>query len=121
MKIEGNSKEEAMKALKKIALEMPQVCIMDTHINATFSIDQQHPDININTEGIIDYFSGIGVGEISPERCANIISKSGEKLGEYDFYFEWFEKPTTEEIKDLKSKIDKSLKDLGVKYRIVTK
>ena len=51
--------------------------------------------------------------------CSNII-KSGERLGEYDF-FEWFTEPTMDQIHQLMEKIDKALPLLGCKYTITTK
>jgi hypothetical protein len=85
IKLYGPPVLKALKILEKIAIDMPEVCIMNLSINASFSLSGQHPDININTETVSEYFSG--VGEIPSERCNTIISKSGEKLGEYDFYF----------------------------------
>ena len=86
------------------------VCIMDLPIQsligeqASLSAVQQE---GLNSPaGIRNYF---GVKELGEERCRNIISKSGESLGEYDFYFEWFKTPTKEEINKLKKKIDDKL------------
>ena len=67
----------------------------------------------------MDFFSSIPV-EIKTERCDTIISKSGEKLGEYDFFFEWLEKPYTEQLNDLIEKIDEALAPLGSSYTITT-
>jgi hypothetical protein len=58
---------------------------------------------------------------ISVERCGSIISESGEKLGEYDFFFEWFTEPTMVQVYDLLEKIDEALAPLGCKYTITTK
>jgi len=52
------------------------------------------------------------LGEISVKRCGKIISKSGEGLGEYDFFFEWFTKPTTDQVNELIEKIDEALAPL---------
>ena len=92
---------------------MPEVCIMDSIIVTT-------PANFLNNEYVSNYFEGIPV-DIKVERCNNIISKSGEKLGEYDFFFEWFTKPTMEQINLLINKIDKTLKSLGCSYTITTK
>ena len=62
-----------------------------------------------------------GPSEISKERCGSIISKSGESVGQYDFYFEWFRKPSVAQLEDLISKIDDALTPVGVKYTITTK
>jgi len=34
--------------------------------------------------------------EIEVERYSNIISKSGERLSEHEFFFEWFTEPSME-------------------------
>ena len=59
--------------------------------------------------------------DVSEERCNKMISKSGESLGDYDFFFEWFEKPSLKDLNDLIAKIDDTLKPLDVKYSITTK
>jgi hypothetical protein len=63
------------------------------------------------------YFSG--VREV-PE-CSTIISKSGESIGEYDFFFEWFKEPTEDALNNLIEKIDETLTRLGAKYKLMTK
>ena len=112
VKIFGPPLLKAIRALERIAIDMPQVCIMDTMIDSTL------PTLN-KPEGVINYFSAFG--ELSKERCDKIISKSGERLGEYDFYFEWFKSPTDVGVNQLIEKIDEALAPLGVKYTITTK
>ena len=112
VKVYGPPLLKAIKALEKVAIDVPQVCIMDTIIASS--------EIQFNNvEGIMNYFGT--VGEVPKERCGKIISKSGESLGEYDFYFEWFKKPTMQEINDLIEKIDTAMAPLGVKYTMATK
>lgn len=72
-----------------------------------------------STEDIREYFAP--VMEIPVERCSKIISKSGVKLGEYDFYFEWLGKPSQAELNQLMEKIDEALIQLGCRYTITTK
>jgi len=55
------------------------------------------------------------------ERCRNIISKSGESLGEYDFFFEWFTEPSMAQLNELIDRIEKALAPLGCQYTITTK
>ena len=50
-----------------------------------------------------------------------IISKSGKKLGEYDFYFEWFKDPTMDELNNLIEIIDEVLTPIGSRYTITSK
>jgi hypothetical protein len=49
------------------------------------------------------------------------VSKSGQRLGDYDFFFEWFREPTVDELNSLIQRIDDVLKPLGVKYTITSK
>ena len=113
IKIYGPPVLKAIKELEKIAVDMPEVCIMDT------MIVQSLPTFR-DPEGTMDYFSDLPV-EITKERCGNIISKSGEMLGEHDFFFEWFTKPSMEQLNSLIEKIDKALAPLGCRYTITTK
>ena len=127
IKLYGPPIYKAFKALERIAVDMPEVCIMDT------IIEQYHPEASAlgyvpsspegHPQGGADwtrnYFSPLA--SITVERCDTIISKSGETLGEYDFYFEWFTEPAMNQINDLIQKIDDTLSPLGVKYTITTK
>jgi len=112
LKIYGPPLLKAIRELEKVAIGMPQVCIMDT------IIETSTPSFETPT-GAYDYFSS--VGRITRERCDKIISKSGEMLGEHDFYFEWFKDPTQKDINDLIEKIDNALTPLGCRYTITTK
>ena len=110
IKIYGPPILKSIKALENLAVDMPEVCIMDT------VIAHEMPVFNTQ-EGIMDFF---GPGELTVERCNKIISKSGGSLGDYDFFFEWFMDPTTDQINDLIERIDEALKPLGCLYTITT-
>ncbi len=112
VRIYGPPLLKAIKALEKIAADMPEVCITDT------LIESSRPQFN-SQEGIMNYFSTIG--GIPEKRCGNIIVKSGVSLGDSDFVFEWFKEPKREQINMLIEKIDEVLGPLGVKYTIATK
>jgi hypothetical protein len=58
---------------------------------------------------------------IPVKRCHSIISKHGQKLGEYDFFFEWYEEPEAFQLNELIRKIDAALKPLGCLYTITTR
>lgn len=49
-----------------------------------------------------------------------IISDASMTLGEYDFMFEWTEKPSMKKILGLIENIDGALGDLGVYYSLTT-
>ncbi len=112
IKVYGPPILKALKKLEKVAIDFPEVCIMDTVI-ATGGLQFG------TQEGIADFFGG--PGDITVERCSNIISESGGSLGEYDFFFEWFVDPSKDQLNDLIEKIDKALKPLKCKYTITTK
>lgn len=50
-----------------------------------------------------------------------LISEADTMLGDYDFFFEWSEEPTMEQLGNLVEKIDAALKGLGCNYTITTK
>ena len=111
IKIYGPPVLKAIKALEKIAIDLPEVCIMDTIISGGLPAFQTR-------DGVMSYFGPIG---IPVERCDKIISKSEVSLGEYDFYFEWFTEPTVEQLNELIEKIDETLTPIGCRYSITNK
>ena len=118
IKIYGPPLLKAIRELEKIAVSMPEVCIMDTVIAGVPDFANVFGD----NDYTINYFStSVGPGEIDVERCGTIISKSGKRLGEYDFFFEWFTGPSMEQLNSLIEKIDENLEPLGCKYTITTK
>lgn len=120
IKLYGPPIYEAIKKLDKIAIDMPQVCIMSNVISASLpNYAERQESTPLIFGGAYEYFSELG--DITVERCNTIISKSGEKLGEYDYFFEWFKKPNMDELNELIKKIDEILKPLGTRYSIVTK
>lgn len=131
VKIYGPPLFEALKVLQKIAIDMPEVCIMDTTLQ-TFvgsgvgvGASLGEPDIyqdqtveSLTRDQVMAFF---GEEHIPKERCDTIINKSGQKLGDYDFFFEWFTKPNMEQIELLIKRIDEALEPLGVNYTLTTK
>jgi len=120
IKIYGPPVLEAIKTMEKIAVDMPEVCIMDTIIVQGIS-PRIARDIGLDTyDSVGNYFRGSGI-PVKVERCKNIISKSGEALGEYDFFFEWFKDPSQAQLNELIGKLDEELAPLGCYYTITTK
>ena len=113
IKIYGPPMLQALKALQKAAVDMPEVKIMDTLIAGGM------PDFR-EVGYTSEYFSSLPAS-ITMERSANIISESGELLGEYNFFFEWIKGPSMDQINDLIGKIDEVLAPLGCRYTITTK
>jgi hypothetical protein len=117
IKIYGPPMLKSLRALEALAVDTPEVCIMDTIMAQELSKLSRLDEVKMY------FFSSRSqhVGKITDERCKNIISKSGSELGEHDFYFEWFMPPTQEQINDLIQNVDDALSPLGAKYTITTK
>jgi hypothetical protein len=126
IKVYGPPLFKALKALEKVAIDLPEVCIMDHTIAASVGLPGSGFDDATTSDTTMDSMGGImtffgGPSAISEERCDSIISKSGESLGVYDFYYEWFKVPSMAEINSLIEMIDEALAPIGVKYTITTK
>jgi len=115
VKVYGPPLLKAIKALEKIAVTMPEVCIWDIHMAASSSFRSQ----SFSNDEVRTFFND--VGEVPTKRCNTIISKSGQSIGEQDFFFEWFKDPTMDELNNLIGKIDEALTPLGCKYTLITK
>ena len=126
IKILGPPVLMAIKELEKVAVDMPQVCIMDTTFlrDVPYSLARdvggRITERNTRVNWIGNYYKSHGVS-ITHERCENIISNSAESLGEYDFFFEWLKEPSSDQLNELLIKIDEALEPLGCFYKIVTK
>lgn len=114
IKIHGPPVLKAIQELEKIAVDVPEVCIMDN------LIEVDHIAFS-DPEYVKGYWNETLNAVIDVKRCGSIISKSGESVGEYDFYFEWFTKPDTEQLRTLIKKIDDALAPTGAGYTITSK
>ena len=123
VKIIGPPLLEAVKELEKIAVDMPQVCVMDEAIllDIPRSMARDIGEPIEYPEYVSEFFSRRTGVRVKTERCQNIISESGEMLGEYDFFFEWFEEPSMGQLNDLIGKIDEALGPLGCLYSLTTR
>jgi hypothetical protein len=114
IKIYGPPVYEAIRALEKLAFDVPEVTIMDTII-------EFESDFIGDEDAMLAYFSAIPELEVTKTRSVKIISRSGARTGDYDFYFEWAIKPSMGQLNALIMKIDDALKSLGCKYTITTR
>jgi hypothetical protein len=125
IKIYGPPISKAIKELEKLAIGMPEVCIMDYVIaqDISPSVAKELDASKVSAEGgSVPGFFMQRTGIVLPvKRCHSIISKHGQKLGEYDFFFEWFEEPEAAQLDELIRRIDDALKPLGCLYTITTK
>ncbi len=110
VRLQGDAKNDGIKALEKLAVGMPEVCITNTFIQAD-------PDMFNTQTGILNYFP---TSEGLERRCDTLISKDKDTKG-YDFVFEWFVAPTSAQLQDLNKRIEGVLAPLGLKYTAETK
>ena len=124
IKLYGPPILSAIRELEKIAVNMPEVCIMNTvimrNIPRSLASDLGGQQVESSGNAVSGYFESTGV-YVPIERCRSIVSKSGEMLGEYDFFFEWFKTPDLAQINQLINQIDKALAPLGCFYTFTTK
>ena len=121
MKIEGKEIEPIVQRLAKLAVDLPEVCVWDINMlsDGWFpgrgSIYRDAP----NYEETGSYF-GMDADNMA-KRCDRIISKSGANLEDAAIYFEWAEKPTTEQLRSLEKRIGDVVKPSKLKYKIINK
>ncbi len=133
IKIFGPPILKAIRALELIAIDMPEVRIMDTIMvrGMPASIARDVGASTVKTRGIGSlgllpggsvrrYFSSPDL-VIPVERLVSLISDAGESLGDYDFFYEWVQEPTQVQLFELINRIEAALTPLGCKYRITTK
>jgi len=146
IKILGPPMLKAIRALEKIAIDTPEVCIMDSLIIQGLPRDMgqniSSPTVRgrvrslYEADGLRDaigrpgdrkvelfamsYFGDSGIS-VPVERCRDIISKSGVALGDFDFFFEWIQEPTLRQYGELVQKIDTALENLGCFYTLINK
>ncbi len=125
IKIYGPPILEAIKELEKLAIDMPEVCVMDHFIQRDLSpkVAREIGGSAVKTfdDPIAGFFMERTGVVVSVKRCQSIISEHGQKLGEYDFFFEWFEEPAGSQLNELIRRIDEALKPLRCLYTITTK
>ena len=133
IKIFGPPILKAIRALELIAVDMPEVRIMDTimvqGMPASIARDVGASPVQTRGTGSLGLYPGGSVRRyvsspdivIPVERTISLISDAGESLGDYDFFYEWVHEPTQAQLFELISRIETALTPLGCKYRITTK
>lgn len=127
IKLYGPPVLEAIRTLEKVSVEIPEVSIMNMivwrEIARKIAIGLRESPVGfmvMMAELAMNYYASSGIS-LPSERSSSILSKSGESLGEYDFFFEWSKKPDREQLNKLIEKIDEELARLGCTYTITTK
>jgi hypothetical protein len=116
IKIIGPPLHEAILALQSISKEMPLV----TH-REVFTETKQ-PDFT-DIDASRDFFMNTHLQDypIYRNNQVNIIKNGKAVMGDYDFIFEWVQKPTVENIIELVKRIDEEFSRLGSQYMMSTK
>jgi len=133
VKIVGPPILKAIRELELIAIDMPEVTVIDTIIVQGMP-ESLSRDVGASTHqprsvGSLGLYPGgtvrrssVSSDIVTPvERNLSIISDAGESLGDYDFFYEWVQEPTQEQLFELINRIETALIPLGCKYRIATK
>ncbi|MCJ7631774.1 hypothetical protein MUP77_05170 [Candidatus Bathyarchaeota archaeon] len=91
------------------------------HLLSSRALDLIGPNIDTSTLEDVSSLTTKPMEEGTEPVTHPSVSKSGHELGEYDFFFEWAERPSWEQMRDLISRIDKALAPLGCRYTLVNK
>ena len=122
VKIYGPPVLKSIKALEKVAADMGKKTGM-----RHYSVLVPTPEISYSTSGsyesmLLGYANSLLTEvELPAEEKVKLLSRSGDTLGEYDFFFEWAESPTKQRVQELIAMIDDVLADCGCRYTVVTK
>ena len=108
---------KAIKALEAVAVEMSKA------VDVRFSHKcVPYPRyLGSETRDWEQYIQNMKKTYVDCYEPVRIISRSKEMLGDYDFFFEWSEEPTIEQVENLIEKIDEALGSIGCNYTITTK
>ena len=125
IKIYGPPLLKSLRSLEKVAVEFSNKTTM-RYYSAVVPSPPQFGTLargsDLRQETVLSYTQGILTEiDMSPEDKIKLISRSGDLLGDYDFFFEWGKEPTKQEVQELIAKIDETLADCGCRYSIVTK
>lgn len=129
VKIYGPPVLKSLKALEKVALEMSKKTTMryfSALVPGIAGIDEYGRTSGFMYTGGVDTLERYTTGllteaGLTPEEKIKLISRSGETLGEYDFFFEWGTDPSKAQVEELIGLVDDALADCGCRYTIVTK
>ncbi len=125
IKIYGPPISKAIRALEKVAVEYSKTKTIRHYDILTPSLVSSYLDETmrgVSPRGATEYGQNLLPEiEMPVEEKTKLISKASDTLGEYDFFFEWGEEPTKQEVLELIAKIDEALTDCGCRYTIVTK
>ncbi len=116
VRIYGPPLMKAIKALEAIAVDMSKA----TDLKFSHKCIPYPTRMHGNTNNWNEYLQNMKRTYVDCYEPVKIISDSSQVLGEYDFFFEWSQKPSMARIKELLEKIDKALGELGCHYTLTT-
>jgi hypothetical protein len=117
VKIYGPPVLKAIKALEAVAVDLSKV----TEVKFSHKCLPYPDRMQSNVRDFEKYLKGMERTYVDCYEPIKLISDSHQMLGEYDFLFEWAEKPTMAKIEQLVERIDEALKGLGCHYTLVTR
>ncbi len=121
VKIEGKDKEEVVKKLAKLALNIPEVCVWDVNmLNDSWAPGRWSVYKDAPTMAETGSYFGMEPGEFA-KICDRVVSKSGANLEGADIYFEWAKEPMPEQKTILEKRIVDVVKPYKMKYTITHK
>lgn len=117
IKIYGPPVAKAIRALEKVAVEFSKITTIRHYDILT------PPSQYFTSQTDVSGYSQMLLPDIEMpiNEKIKLISKASDTLGEYDFFFEWGQEPTKQQVLELIAKIDEALSDCGCRYTIVTK
>jgi len=118
IKIYGPPVAKAIRALEKVAVEFSKTTTI-RHYNILTPPPTQYFTSQTDVSGYSQML--LPDIEMPAEEKIKLISKASDTLGEHDFFFEWGEEPTKQQVLELIAKIDEALSDCGCRYTIITK
>lgn len=116
VRIYGPPLLKAIKALEGVAVEMSKATeVKFSHKCVPYPTRTQTDKRDWN-----NYLKNLSQTYTDCYEPHKIISDASMTLGDYDFVFEWSDKPSMKKVQDLIEKVDKSLTGLGVHYTMTT-
>lgn len=123
IKLYGPPILKSLRALEKVAAEMSKKTTMRYYS----VLVPQLPFYMGGDSGTANYMMREYVGgiladvDLSEQDKVKLVSRAGDSLGEYDFFFEWEREPSKQQVIELIGMIDEALVDCGCRYSIITK
>ena len=116
IKLYGPPIIKALQALEGVAVEMSKEReVKFSHKCIPYPTRMQTDNRDWNA-----YLKNLSKTYVDCYEPQKLISEAKELIGEYDFVFEWADKPGFKQVESLITKIDKALTGLGVFYTLET-